>query len=96
MAVTGDGSDASFLNAEVLDDGRTGWLVPPENPAALAGALREALLDRDEARRRGAAAREAMLAERSIDAMVRRHEAFYEKALGLAPECDVPEPRVRQ
>lgn len=73
-------------NAEVLEDGRTGWLVPPENPAALAAALGEALEHRGEARRRGAAAREAMLTERSIDAMVRRHEAFYERALGLAAE----------
>lgn len=83
-------------NAEVLEDGRTGWLVPPENPAALAAALREALEHREEARRRGAAAREAMLTERSIDAMVRRHEAFYERALGLAAEWSERESRGRQ
>lgn len=80
-------------NAEVLEDGRTGWLVPAEHPAALAAALREALDDREEARRRGAAAREAMLTERSIDAMVRRHEAFYERALGLTAEWSGRETR---
>lgn len=71
-------------NAEVLEDGRTGWLVPAQDPEALAGALAEALSRPDEAARRGAAARRAMLEERSIEAMVRRHEAFYLAALGLA------------
>lgn len=70
-------------NAEVLDDGRTGWLVPAQDPEALAAALAEALERPDEAARRGAAARAAMLSERSIEAMVRRHEAFYLRALGL-------------
>ena len=70
-------------NAEVLEDGRTGWLVPPQDPEALAAALAEALSRPDESARRGAAARAAMVEERSIDAMVRRHEAFYLGALGL-------------
>lgn len=70
-------------NAEVLEDGRTGWLVPAQDPAALAGALGSALADPAEAARRGAAARAATIAERSIEAMVRRHEAFYLRALGL-------------
>lgn len=70
-------------NAEVLDDGRTGWLVPAQDPEALAAALAEALERPDEAARRGAAARAAMVGERSIEAMVRRHEAFYLRALGL-------------
>ena len=69
-------------NAEVLDDGRTGWLVPPQDPGALAEALGEALSRPDEAARRGTAARTAMQEQRSIDAMVRRHEAFYLGALG--------------
>lgn len=38
---------------EVVEDGKTGWLVPPEDPRALAGALTEALGDPEEARRRG-------------------------------------------
>ncbi len=70
-------------NAEVLEDGRTGWLVPAQDPAALAGALGSALAGPAEAARRGAAARAAMIAERSIEAMVRRHEAYYLRALGL-------------
>jgi starch synthase len=30
---------------EVVADGRTGWLVPPREPRALAGAIRTLLLD---------------------------------------------------
>ena len=67
---------------EVLEDGRTGWLVPPRDPRALADALAEALEARDEAARRGAAARRETIEHRSIDAMVRHHEAFYAAALG--------------
>jgi len=42
---------------EVVEDGATGWLVPPEAPEALAEALAAALADPAEAARRGAAGR---------------------------------------
>ena len=42
---------------EVVEDGRTGWLVPPEEPASLAAALAAALDDPAAAARRGAAGR---------------------------------------
>ncbi|HYU35837.1 MAG TPA: glycosyltransferase family 4 protein [Thermoanaerobaculia bacterium] len=42
---------------EVVEDGKTGWLVPPEAPEALADALAAALADPPEAARRGAAGR---------------------------------------
>jgi glycosyltransferase involved in cell wall biosynthesis len=42
---------------EVVADGETGWLVPPEDPERLAAALEAALADPDEARRRGEAGR---------------------------------------
>lgn len=42
---------------EVVRDRVTGWLVPPEDPGALALALAEASSDPDEARRRGLAGR---------------------------------------
>jgi glycosyltransferase involved in cell wall biosynthesis len=42
---------------EVVVDGETGWLVPPEDPEALAGALAAVLEDPAEARRRGEAGR---------------------------------------
>ncbi|MEA2604301.1 MAG: glycogen synthase [Acidobacteriota bacterium] len=40
---------------EVVVDGETGWLVPPEDPEALAAALSEVLAGPAEARRRGEA-----------------------------------------
>lgn len=67
---------------EVVRDGETGWLVPPGSPAALADALEQALAHPDEARRRGAAARRSVETAMGIDAMVRRHEAFYERVAG--------------
>lgn len=42
---------------EVVGDGETGWLVPCEDPAALADALAEALSASDAAQTRGAAGR---------------------------------------
>jgi glycosyltransferase involved in cell wall biosynthesis len=42
---------------EVVEDGVTGWLVAPEDPAGLAAALGEALGSPDEAKRRGEAGR---------------------------------------
>ena len=67
---------------EVLRDGETGWLVPPGEPGALADALEQALTRPGEARRRGEAAGRAVREEMSIEAMVRRHEEFYERAAG--------------
>ncbi len=67
---------------EVLRDGETGWLVPPGSPGALADALEQALTRPGEARRRGEAARRAAREELSIEAMVRRHEEFYEHVAG--------------
>jgi len=66
---------------EVLEDGVTGWLVPPADPAALADALEQTLAHPEEARRRGDAARRAAEERLSIDAMVRRHEDFYLSAV---------------
>lgn len=45
---------------EVVVDGETGWLVPPEDPEALAAALGEVLADPAEARRRGEAGRKRL------------------------------------
>jgi glycosyltransferase involved in cell wall biosynthesis len=66
---------------EVLRDGATGWLVPPADPGALADALADALARPAEARRRGEAARRAVREGMSIEAMARRHAAFYREAV---------------
>lgn len=47
--------------AEIVDDGETGWLVPPDDVAALERAILEAAGDRAERRRRGEQARGTVL-----------------------------------
>jgi glycosyltransferase involved in cell wall biosynthesis len=37
---------------DLIEEGRTGWLVPPRNPEALARAMLEVLANKEEARRR--------------------------------------------
>lgn len=67
---------------EVIADGETGWLVPPGDPAALAGALRAALSDPDERRRRGEAGRARLESQFTVDAMVGRTLALYQEWCG--------------
>ncbi len=57
---------------EIVIDGETGWLVPPERSAALAAALIEALSDPEEARVRGEAGRQR------LDQRFRPHHAARE------------------
>ncbi len=65
---------------EVVSDRVTGWLVPPEDPTALATALEEAWRDGAEARRRGAAGRrrldECYRPRHAVEAWQRRIEAL--------------------
>ena len=67
---------------DLIDDGRTGVLVPPDDPAALAHAL-EALIDSPErAAVIGATAREEIARRYSFDRMVRAFEGLYLSRLG--------------
>lgn len=61
-----------FGPAEIVQDGRTGWLVPPDDEVALARALREAIDDGAERARRGAAARATALERWSWPALAAR------------------------
>ena len=58
---------------ELVQDGRTGWLVPPADPGALATRLSELLLDPERMRAMGAAgrirARETFSAERMVNSI---------------------------
>jgi glycosyltransferase involved in cell wall biosynthesis len=62
---------------ELIDDGRTGLLVPPGEPAALAAALRRLIDDRPLAARLGAAARSHVRHHCSFDRMVAAFEDLY-------------------
>jgi glycosyltransferase involved in cell wall biosynthesis len=94
-SVPSDGSSVSLLeamaagraavvvgrhgNREWVEPGRTGWLVPPGDPAALAAALREAFRDPAALRRAGAAAREVVLARARWEENVGALFALYER-----------------
>lgn len=66
---------------EVIADGETGWLVAPDDPAAIAAALQAALGDSRERLRRGAAGRARLEAEFTVEAMVERTLGVYREAL---------------
>jgi glycosyltransferase involved in cell wall biosynthesis len=55
---------------EILDSGRTGLVVPPDDPNALAAALRHLLDHPDEARARASAGRQEALRRFSLDRLL--------------------------
>ncbi len=63
--------------------GRTGWLVPPGQPAPLAAALLEAAADPDRRRRLGRAARARVEAEFTPGRVVEAYERLWAGVLGL-------------
>ena len=63
---------------EVVEDGMTGILVPPEDPGAIAKAVLSLLADRDKAGRMGDEGREVFLEKFSSRAMVAGVEALYQ------------------
>lgn len=71
---------------DLIQDGKTGWLVPPHNPAALARTILEALENKDEARRRTIEGQK--LAQRLFDVERTGREvaAIYERILARSPQ----------
>lgn len=72
-------------NAELVDDGRTGRLVPPAQAEALAAALVAVAGDPSVARAMGATGRARALAQFSLDAMVSAYDSLYRGLLRPAP-----------
>jgi glycosyltransferase involved in cell wall biosynthesis len=66
---------------ELVEEGRTGLLVPPGDPEALAAALGRLITDGELRARLGAAGRELALERFSLDELARRHRDAYELAL---------------
>lgn len=66
---------------EVVVQGETGLLVPPENPAALATALATLIADPEQRRRMGLAGRLRIESCYSLDATVKSVEALYRQLL---------------
>jgi glycosyltransferase involved in cell wall biosynthesis len=74
---------------EFVTDGQTGLLVPPRDPAALAGALLRVLADRGLAARLGRNARELVREHYCLDHMVRRVEELYEEGIAAHAALEV-------
>ena len=66
---------------ELIEDGKTGWLVPPRNPEALARAILEALQSREEARRRATLGQERACFLFDVERVGREIAAIYEQVL---------------
>ncbi len=69
--------------ADVVDHGETGWLVPPDDPVALANALVHAVNCPEERHRRGARAAAVARERYSWPALAEAVAAVYEAARGL-------------
>jgi glycosyltransferase involved in cell wall biosynthesis len=69
---------------DLIQDGVHGLLVDPGDEPGLTAAIRRMLADPEAARRMGEAARERRRHEFTVDLMVRRFEALYERLVGGA------------
>jgi glycosyltransferase involved in cell wall biosynthesis len=78
--------------AEIVEDGRTGWLVGPDDEAALAAALVECIDDAGERERRGALARETALERWSWPALAARLGAVLAEAAASRPGATAAPP----
>lgn len=68
-------------NGELIVDGETGFLVPAEQPEAMAAAMRRYADDRALLGRHGAAARTRAVAEFSLAGMMARYQKLYDQLL---------------
>jgi glycosyltransferase involved in cell wall biosynthesis len=62
---------------DLIVHGETGWLVPPEDPPALAEAIRALLVDPALRARLAASARTVALQRHGVDGLIQRMEALY-------------------
>jgi glycosyltransferase involved in cell wall biosynthesis len=70
---------------EMLEDGKTGLLVPPNDPSALAEAVIRLLRDKDEARRLGQTARTLVPPRFPLRRMIDQTQNLYFDVLGVKP-----------
>jgi glycosyltransferase involved in cell wall biosynthesis len=75
---------SSFGASRIIDDGRTGWLVPPDDLEALCEAIVEAVEHPSERRRRGEQARRAVLERYSGRRMAKGVAAAFDAAVAAA------------
>lgn len=70
-------------NSELVNDGRTGILVPSGNAEALARAICDMASGRQDVKRMGEEARQAVRSRFNFENMIASYDAIYKKALGL-------------
>jgi len=70
-------------NAEVVQHGRTGWLVPAGDAVQLADAIHRCWRAPDESRRFGRSGRERVERHFDVDRMVGQYEDMYREILGF-------------
>lgn len=70
---------------EQIEPGVTGWIVPPEDPPALAAAIAEVAADLPHAREMGAAAQRVADERFTMDATVRAWLRLYDEVLSGGP-----------
>ncbi|MGB0383350.1 MAG: glycosyltransferase family 4 protein [Ardenticatenaceae bacterium] len=68
---------------DVVEDGESGLLVPPDDVPALVGALDRLLADSDLRRQMGQKARERVVSDYSLKAATTRHLDLYREVIGL-------------
>ncbi len=68
---------------ELVVPGETGWLVPPENAAALAEAMAQAFDSPDRTKRLGEAGRKRVEAKFTLAGTIRAYEWLWARVLGL-------------
>lgn len=76
---------------EIVTHGVSGWLVPPNEPAALAEAVLGALRDTQEAETVGRRGREMMLKQFDTATMISRYEAHFLEFHDAVPAAGVSE-----
>jgi glycosyltransferase involved in cell wall biosynthesis len=82
-------------NGEVVEDGRTGLLVPVGDAEQLAAAVQRLWRDPDESRRFGEAGRERVVQHFDVNRMVGQYEDLYREVLAeRAGEKRLPRPEV--
>jgi glycosyltransferase involved in cell wall biosynthesis len=92
LVCTAIGTGTTYVNQH----GRTGWVVPPDDPRRLATAIQH-LLDHPRVRERfGAAGRARVREEFSADCMTDRVLAAYQDVLERSPPPAPPAPSIRR
>jgi len=74
---------------DLIQENKTGWLVPPRNPKALAQAILQALQNQDEAHRRALEGQKLARSLFDVETTARETSLIYEKVFATRPRSGV-------